>query len=181
MVNVMIDNKEFNNFGPYTLVTGILLLILGSVGIFLPALMSLEIVLFIAALLIVGGIFWAIHTFKNNPKSFIDWLKPVLLLISGGLMLFYPTPGIAAVGLLLAIYLLLDAFGSFALAHAIHPIQGWGWMTFNGIASLILALLFLIGWPATSLWLVGLYVGISLFFDGWALIILGWAQRKKNQ
>ncbi len=181
MTNVIIDTKEFRNVGPYTLITGILLLILGSVGIFLPGLMSLEIVLFIAALLLIGGIFWAIHTYKNNPNSFIDWLKPVLLLISGGLMLFYPTPGIAAIGLLLAIYLLLDAFGSFALAHAIHPLKGWGWMTFNGIASLVLALLFLIGWPVTSLWLVGLYVGISLFFDGWALIFLGWALRKGTQ
>ncbi|MGB8410606.1 MAG: hypothetical protein WCE58_11955, partial [Gallionella sp.] len=29
-------------------------------------------------------------------------------------------------------------------------------------------------WPATSLWLVGLYVGISLLFDGWARVAIGW-------
>lgn len=36
----------------------------------------------------------------------------------------------------------------------------------------------MIGWPSTSLWLVGLYIGISLFFDGWALVAIGWALRK---
>jgi uncharacterized membrane protein HdeD (DUF308 family) len=110
----------------------------------------------------------------------MDWLKPALLLITGGLVLFYPASGVAAVGLLLAIYLLLDAFGSFALAQSIHPAKGWGWMTFNGVISVLLATLFLIGWPATSLWLVGLYVGISLLFDGWALITIGWMLRQRK-
>lgn len=174
----MTDIKPLEKFGPYTLIIGILLLLLGVVGIFLPGLMSLGTALFVAWLLIIGGIFWAVHTFKHDPRSFTDWLKPVILLITGGLMLFYPIQGVAAVGLLLSIYLLMDAFGSFALAQSIHPGKGWGWMTVNGLLSLFLAILFLIGWPVTTLWLVGLYVSISLIFDGWALIFIGWALRK---
>ena len=54
-------------------------------------------------------------------------------------------------------------------------------MTFNGVISALLDTLFLIGWPGTSLWLVGLYVGISLLFDGWALIVIGWMLRKGEQ
>ena len=140
--------------------------------------MSLGTVIFVAWLLLTGGILWAIHTYKHSPTYLMHWLKPILLFVTGGLMLFYPLSGVAAVGLLLAIYLLLDAYGSFALAQTIHPASGWGWMTFNGVISLLLALLFLIGWPATSLWLVGLYVGISLIFNGLALAIIGWTLRK---
>lgn len=167
-------------FGRYTLITGILLAILGTVGILLPQVVSLGTSLLVAWLMIAGGLFWAYHTWQYNARSFMDWLKPVLLIISGGLMLLYPMSGVAAVGLLLAIYLFLDAFGSFAIASAIRPAPGWGWMIFNGIVSLALALLFLIGWPETSLWLVGLYVSISLVFDGWALIAIGWALRKSS-
>lgn len=108
----------------------------------------------------------------------MDWIKPALLLIIGGLMLFYPVSGVAVLGLLLSIYLLLDAMHSLALAQSIYPAKGWGWMAFNGLISVLMASLFLIGWPATSLWLVGLYVGISLLFDGWALIAIGWMLRK---
>jgi uncharacterized membrane protein HdeD (DUF308 family) len=96
-------------------------------------------------------------------------------------MLFYPLLGVEAVGLLIAFYLLLDAMHSFAHARASYPAKGWGWMTFNGVVSVLLASMFLIGWPTTSLWLVGLYVGISLLFDGWTLVAIGWMLRKGRQ
>ncbi|MGC2457405.1 MAG: DUF308 domain-containing protein [Gallionellaceae bacterium] len=179
MMNILpIDKKVLDKFGPYTLITGILLIVLGTAGIFLPGVMSLSTALFVGWLLLIGGIIWAMHTYKYSPKNVMDWIKPVLLLIIGGLMLFYPVPGVEAVGLLMAVYLLLDAMGSFALAQSIYPAKGWGWMTFNGVVSALLASLFLIGWPATSLWLVGLYVGISLLFDGWALAAIGWMLRE---
>ena len=181
MSTLLINEKTLDKFGPYTFITGILLIVLGTVGVFLPGVMSLGTEIFIAWLLLIGAIFWAIHTYKYSPKSVMDWLKPALLFVIGGLMVFYPVSGVAGVGLLLAIYLLLDAFGSFAFAQSIHPAKGWGWMTINGATSAVLAALFLIGWPATSLWLVGLYVAISLLFDGWALLFIGWALRKGKQ
>ena len=173
-----IDKKVLDKFGPYTLITGILLVALGTVGFLLPGLMSLSTAIFVGWLLLVGGSLWAIHTCKYGPKNVIDWIKPVLLFTVGGLMLFYPVLGVEAVGLLLAVYLLLDAMHSFAIAQSIRPAKGWGWMILNGAASVALALLLLVGWPATSLWLVGLYVGISLLLDGWALIAIGWMLRK---
>lgn len=173
-----LDKKALDKFGPYTLTIGILMVLLGMAGIILPGVMSLGTAIFVAWLLLTGGVLWGIHTYQHNPAHVMDWLKPALLFITGGLMLIYPASGVAVVGLLLATYLLLDAYGSFALAQTIHPAKGWGWMTFNGVVSFLMALLFLIGWPSTSLWLVGLYVGISLLFDGWALVAIGWALRK---
>jgi uncharacterized membrane protein HdeD (DUF308 family) len=46
-------------------------------------------------------------------------------------------------------------------------------MIFNGVMDILLAGVFLWGWPQSSLWMVGLFVGISLIFDGWALIMIG--------
>lgn len=168
-----IDKKVLKKFGSFSLITGILLIFLGMAGILLPGMMSLSTAIFVAWLLLIGGGLWAIHTYKYSPKNVMDWLKPTLLLITGGLMLLYPAGGVATVGLLLVIYLLMDAFGSFALAQSLHPSKGWIWMSINGVISIVLAMLFLIGWPVTSLWMVGLYVGINLLFDGWALIAIG--------
>ncbi len=172
------NNALAGKFGPYTLISGILLVVLGTIGIFLPDLASLGTVIFVAWLLIIGGVIWAIHTWRYSARHVMDWIKPALLFAVGGLMLFKPASGIAAIGLLLSFYLMLDAFGSFALAQSIYPVKGWGWMAFNGLASLVLAVLFLIGWPMTSLWLVGLYVSISLIFDGSALIAIALLLRK---
>jgi uncharacterized membrane protein HdeD (DUF308 family) len=173
-----IDQKILDKFGPYTLVTGILLIVLGTAGILLPGVMSLSTTVLVGWLLLTGGSLWGIHTYTYSPKNVMDWLKPALLFIIGGLMLFYPVIGVEAVGLLIAVYLLLDAMHSFTLAQSMHPAKGWGLMTFNGVVSALLASLFLIGWPATSLWLVGLYVSISLLLDGWALVAIGWMLRK---
>lgn len=174
----MLDETTLGKFGSYTFVTAILLIILGTVAIFLPSVMSLGTEIFAASLLLFGGVFWAIHTYRYDAKSIMSWLKPILLVGVGLLMLVYPLSGVAAVAMLLAIYLFLDAFSSFTLARAIHPAEGWGWMAFNGVISFLLATLFLMGWPATSMWLVGLYVGISLLFDGWALLAISWSLRK---
>jgi len=166
------------DFGKYSLVAGILLILLGTIGIILPQIMSLEASIFIASLLVVGGIFWLIHSFQVRTKEWTEWLKPVLLLITGGLMIVYPMTGVATIGLLLAVYLLLDAYGSFMMAYSLKEKKGVFWMVFNGIISLLLAVLFIVGWPASSLFLVGLYISISLIFDGWALITIYWLQRK---
>ncbi len=178
---IPLDEQKLGKLGPRTLIVGILLVFIGTVGVMLPWTMSLVTSIYIAALLLTGGLFWAYHTLKSHPGSFMGWLKPFLLIVTGGLMLYYPLSGVAAVGIMFSFYLFFDAFGSFALAREIHPAKGWGWMTFNGVVSLLLAVLILIGWPATSMVLVGIFVGVSLIFDGWALIIMGWHLRNRTR
>ncbi|VAX00022.1 hypothetical protein MNBD_GAMMA19-398 [hydrothermal vent metagenome] len=178
MHTLPMDEIVRSKAGPYTFVIGILLVALGTLAIFLPGVMSLGMALFAAWLLLGAGFLWVVHTYRYASRNLMNWVKPTLLVGVGLLMLIFPASGVAAVGLLLAIYLFLDAFGSFALVWVIRPAKGWGWMAFNGITSFVLAMLLLVGWPATSMWLVGLYVGISLLFDGWALLMISWALRK---
>jgi len=168
------------SFGNYSIIIGVLLIIAGCIGVLLPEFVALEATILIAGLLIVGSIFWLVHAFKYKLYGWAQWLKPLILLVTGGMMLFYPIGGVVAIGVLLVIYLILDAFGSFTFAYMLRPLTGWGWMIFNGVTSLALAILFLIGWPESTLVIVGLYISISLFFDGWALLYMGWMQRKLN-
>ncbi|MHB1100679.1 MAG: DUF308 domain-containing protein [Burkholderiales bacterium] len=128
-----VDTKILDKFGPHASIIGMLLIVLGTAGILLPGVMSLSTVIIVAWLFAGGGL-WAVHTYKYGQKSVMDRLKPALLFIFGGMMLFYPVSGVEVAGLLLAAYLLLDEVHSFALARSIHPAEGWGWMTFNGSA-----------------------------------------------
>jgi len=130
-------------------------------------------------LLIFGGLTSAYQVIKSYHKNWLAWLKPFILLVIGVLLLVYPISGAAVIGLLLAVYFLMDAFAGFSFAFEMHPMKSWGWMLFNGILSLIIAILFLIGWPLNSLWLVGLFVGISLFIDGFVLLYMGIAAPKE--
>jgi len=171
------NEDMLKKFGKYSIFTGFLLIFVGITGAVVPEMMSLETAVFIAAFMLIGGFFWAAHTFKYARSSVMDWLKPLILIVVGGMVLFSPEQGIAALGLFLSFYLMMDAFSSFSIAQAHYPSKSWGWMFVNGIMSVLLAILFLVGWPQTSLWLVGLFVAISLFFDGLALVIIGWTAK----
>jgi uncharacterized membrane protein HdeD (DUF308 family) len=47
----------------------------------------------------------------------------------------------------------------------------------NGAVDLILGFLILNGWPEASLWVIGLFVGIDLVFQGWSSIVLALSVR----
>lgn len=173
ILNFKFDHDFAKRFRKFSLIAGILLIIVGITGAVLPQVMSLVVSAFLGWLLITGGVLTGYLAFLGRGRSMIAFLKPVLLVITGAMFVFYPLAGLAAIALLLTVYLLLDAFGGFGLAYDLYPMRGWAWMAFNGLMSFILALVLFIGWPLTSPIMVGLFIGISLFFDGLALVSLG--------
>jgi len=178
LTNPLNPLRMIDRFGKWSIAVGVILVAIGLIGVFLPSMIALQAIYLIAFLFIVGGVFWLLHAIRYSVGYWGDWLKPVLLLTSGLLLLRYPGGGLGVIGLLLAFYLLLDAYGSFTLAMALRPFPGWRWMAFNAAVSLLLAVLFLIDWPRTSMYLIGLFIAISLLLDGIVLIYIGWVQRR---
>ena len=167
------DEAWLQRFRKWSLIIGALLILVGIAGAAAPQVLSLVVSVFLGWLLLAAAMLTGYLVFLSRGRATITWLKPVLLFLTGALFLFYPDVGIAALALLLTVYLILDSYGSFGLAYDLYPLRGWGWMTVNGIVSLLLALVLLFAWPAASPVIVGLYIGISLFFDGLALLFLG--------
>jgi len=167
------DETSLKRFRKVSLVVGALLMITGIAGAAAPQIMSLAVSVFLGWLLITAGILSGYLVFLSRGRSMITWLKPVLLILTGVMFLFYPNVGIVTLALLLTVYLMLDSFCSLGLAYDLYPLAGWGWMTLNGLVSLLLAVVLLFAWPAASPLIVGLYIGFSLFFDGLALIFIG--------
>ena len=89
-------------------------------------------------------------------------------------------PGIALakLTLLLGLYFFFDGFLMFVLAWNVKPEPGWGWMTFNGAVTILLAYLVLNNWPDSALWAIGLLVGIRLLFSGVTMLMMGAAGRQ---
>lgn len=81
--------------------------------------------------------------------------------------------GAGTVGLLFTIYFFMDAFAGFGIASSIYPNEGWWAWLINALISFTLGVIFIIGWPFSSLYLVGFFVGFSLFFDGIVLLFTG--------
>jgi uncharacterized membrane protein HdeD (DUF308 family) len=82
----------------------------------------------------------------------------------------------------LALTLMMIAFflvaGIFRIVAASTIRFGNRWSIFaSGVISLLLGILLWIGWPAAAFWVIGLFIGIELIFNGWSTIMLGLAAR----
>jgi uncharacterized membrane protein HdeD (DUF308 family) len=67
----------------------------------------------------------------------------------------------------------MDSFAGFSLAFSMRPASGWLMWLANALLSMLIGVLFIVGWPFSSLYLIGLLVGFSLFFDGISLLVTG--------
>jgi uncharacterized membrane protein HdeD (DUF308 family) len=58
------------------------------------------------------------------------------------------------------------------IGSAVIQLPGWGWQAADGVITIALGLLVFAQWPASGLWVIGLFVGIDLIFYGVAWIAL---------
>ncbi len=172
MTRLTADFNPNGDFRRYTRITGWILLLLGLTGILLPRVMSITLSVMIGWLLLLAGGISTYQVYNSYRTTWLAWLKPFILFAIGFVVLFNPTVAVAALGLLLAVYLLMDGFAGVSFALELRPLPGWGWMMANGVLSFLLAAVLLFGWPFSSLWVIGLLIGISLFLDGLALLML---------
>lgn len=163
----------------WLLALGVLLSVLGLLLIAAPALGTLAIDLLVGWFLIIGGIAQLIHACMEKAwRGFLlELASGALYLVVGFLLVFYPLAGAQALTIFLAAFLLVEGIVRIAMALRLRQAQGWGWLLFGGIVTVILALLIWMQWPASALWVIGLLVGINLLFTGWSLTMMAIAMR----
>lgn len=165
-----INNTLLEPFKKYTKIGGILFLALGLIGIIFPVFMTFSSVIFVATLMLFAGVSAGGLTWATNKEDWIGWLKSFILIGISLLMFLNPLEGVATLGLLFSIYFFMDAFAGFSLAFSSKGKKHqWLW-GLNALSSLVLAIVVLIGFPFTAIWLIGFFIGVSLFFDGIALL-----------
>jgi uncharacterized membrane protein HdeD (DUF308 family) len=100
----------------------------------------------------------------------------VLSVVVGLLFLRAPLGALASLTLLAACFLMVG--GLFKVVAAVaYRFAAWGWTLAGGVIDVILGLLIWREWPASALWVIGLYVGIDLVFRGFNWVALGLALR----
>ena len=153
---------------------GVLLIISGILAVMMPGIAALATALLFAWLLIFGGaceIAYAIHT---RGKEGFGWklASGILTLVLGFAVLVLPFAGVASLALLVGAFLLAGGVTRTALAFRFKPRRGWGWVLFDGLLSIGLAILIAIGWPQSSLAFIGLLTGFTLISTGiWRILL----------
>lgn len=159
---------------------GIILLLWGIFAVSDSMFFTVVSVFLIAWLLIIGGIIEgveAVHAFRNHERHAIWSVIDALLAVAAGVLLFRrPAAGVLLITLLLASYFVISGIFRIIAALALR-LPNWGWTLFSGLISLALGIVIWGGWPSSAFWMLGLFVGISLIFMGWARIMLALALR----
>ena len=173
MWKIPYEKELVGKFEKYTKIAGTVFIILGAIGVVYPVFMTIATVSFVSWLMLFAGVSAGYFTYMSNRSDSIGWLKSFILVTVSLYMLFYPLGGAGTLGLLFSVYFFMDAFSSFSLglSNRVHK-SSFLWFL-NGFFSIALGILFVINWPFSSMYLIGFFVGFSLFFDGIALLISG--------
>jgi uncharacterized membrane protein HdeD (DUF308 family) len=158
----------FRRHWGWLLAFGIVQLIAGILAVAIPALASIVAVAVFGWVMLVSAVFQIVHAVQVRQwQGFALHLLGGLLYAAVGILtLLNPFTGMLALTLLLAGLLLADGILRVVLGVRQRPREGWGWFLTAGIASLVLGILLIVGWPATALWAIGLLLGVNLVFSG---------------
>jgi len=171
--------REIKSGSGWMIAYGVILVILGFMAIGSPFMIGITTAMLVGGIVLVGGILQCVHAFKCSSFGWGLWtfILGLLTVACGALMLAHPLLGLGFMTLMLIIYFLTE--GLFEIVHAfqIKPIQGWGFVLFSGIVSVLLAFLLWRQWPVSGAWAVGMLVGLKILFTGWAAIGVGFGAR----
>jgi uncharacterized membrane protein HdeD (DUF308 family) len=156
------------------LLLGIALILLGAAAISVPILVSVVAVKFFGILLLVGGVAQIIGSFWEGEWSglMLHLLMGILYAVVGGLLTGNPLEGLAVLTLMLAALLIVGGLFRVIVAMKMQ-FHVWGWVLLSGIISILLGVLIWADWPAISLVVIGLFLGIEMIFNGWSWTMLG--------
>lgn len=172
-----LSNQDMSLFGRHWgwfFLWGVLLAALGIFAIGASVLTTIITVIILGCLLLISGVIVILDAFSfwrgKGGSFFLHFLMGILYLIAGGILIKNPLEGSLSLTLLLGMFYLI--LGAFRISyHMTMQMVSWGWGLFNGVITLLIGLLILANWPASSLFIIGLFVGIDLFFCGLAYIM----------
>lgn len=159
------------------LTLGILLVILGTIGLFQPITYTLATTILFGALLLLSGgagiaTAFGLAGWKGKLATI---LLALLYLVAGALMLLHPVMGALSLTVLVAAFLIASGLIKIWMGIAHREQSAWGWVVASGVLSLLLGLLISAQFPGSGLWVLGLFLAIELIFDGWGLVMLAFA------
>jgi len=155
------------------------MILAGFLAIGVPLAAGIAVNLVVAWLLMFSGVAHLVFAWHMRGVGGVIWqvLLGILYIGIGIYLLRQPVAGLVTLTLALAIYLFVEGLLELMLSFQLRPRQGWGWLLLDGIITLILAFMIWRTWPASTEWVIGTLVGISMIFSGTTRLMLSLAAR----
>src|SRR5215510_3671847 len=153
------------------LALGIFLTVLGVIASGMAVATTLLSVVILGWILLGAGAGLVVLSFLTGRWSgfLLSLAAGILSIIAGATMLSHPVSGAVVITLMLGTILI--AAGIYrSIGSIVMQFPNWGWSLVSGIVTLALGLMLVRNWLSTSLYFLGLVVGIDLILHGFAWI-----------
>jgi len=159
---------------------GVVYLLAGFVALGSVVMATVASVLIVGVMMIIAGVAEVFSAFQiKSWGKFLLWvLLGVLYIIAGFVTFENPLLAAALLTLILGASLVASGIMRIVLAFSIKQETPWIWVLLSGVITLLLGLLILAHWPVSSLYILGLFLGIDLIMAGTGWIGLGFGLRR---
>jgi uncharacterized membrane protein HdeD (DUF308 family) len=164
----------------WSIALSVLLIVTGLFAILIPSISGIVITLFFGWAMIFSGITHFIFAFKTHTTGTLIWelLIGAVYLFTGVYLILHPLSALIALTLVLAIYLFFEGIVEIVQFFQLRPRHGAGWLLVDATVTLILAVLIWRSWPASTVWVIGTLVGISMIFSGFSRLMISLAAKR---
>lgn len=154
---------------------GIVLIACGILAVLMPEVAALATAVVFGWLLLAGGVSEIAYAAHTRTHAGFGWklASGVLTLVLGLAVLVVPYAGIATLAIVVGAFLFVAGVSRVMLARHVHPQRGWGWILFDGLVSIAIAIAIAAGWPQSSIAFIGMLTGFTLIITGfWKLFLV---------
>ena len=159
---------------------GVVYTVAGFIALGSVAMATVVSVFVVGVMMIVAGVAEVISAFQiKSWGKFLLWVLLGLLYVVAGFVTFQ-NPLLAAVLLTLILGASLVASGimRIILAFSMKRETPWIWVALSGAITLLLGVLILMRWPVSSVYILGLFLGIDLIMAGASWVGIGLGLRR---
>lgn len=157
----------------WVVVLSISLIILGILAILMPGIASAFFTSVIGWITLISGIVMIIESFQSKPVRgfWLNLIVGIFYVIAGIYILFNVAAAVVALTFAFGILFIVEGIFTIIMAFTNRAGHRMSWLVaLNGIVTLILGIMVLNQFPFSAIWLIGLYVGISLLMSGISLL-----------
>ena len=166
----------------WILALGIVYVIAGFVALGSVVMATVASVFIVGIMMIVAGAAEIINAFQcKGWGRFLVWvLLGALYIVAGFITFENPLFAAAILTLLLGASLMASGIMRIILAFSMKREQPWIWVLLSSIVTLLLGLLILAHWPVSSVYVLGIFLGIDLVMAGASWIGISLALHRRE-
>jgi uncharacterized membrane protein HdeD (DUF308 family) len=154
---------------------GIIYVVAGLIALGSVVMATVVSVFVVGIMMLIAGVAEVINAFQvKSWGKFLFWLLLGVLYIVAGFVTFEnPLLAAALLTLMLGVALVASGIMRIILAFSMKEGTPWIWVVLSSVITLLLGIVILAHWPVSSLYILGLFLGIDLILAGVGWISVG--------